>query len=111
MTNLEFVISLDIIGNKGVKGSETSTLICEFEDKNPTNCKLAQPWYRRFESGDMRILDKQGSGTHRSLSLELIKFVVRGNYQLNLIFLLQVCFVVLKWLECIMRIVLKYLMI
>lgn len=66
---------------KGVKASEASRIICEFEGENAMNCKLAQSWYRRFESGDMTTLDKPKSGRHRSLSLELIKDAVVSNPQ------------------------------
>ena len=56
-------------------------LICEFEDENGMNCKFAQSWYRRFESGDMTMLEKPKSDRHRSLSLELIKDAFTRNPQ------------------------------
>ena len=66
---------------KRVNASLTSRLILELESAIPMNCKLPQSLYRRFESGDMTILDKAKSGRHQLLSLELIKDSVACNPQ------------------------------
>ena len=66
---------------EGVNSPETSRVKCQFEGPNTMNCKFAQSWYRRLESGDMTIIDKPKSGRHQLLSLELIEDAIACNPQ------------------------------